>query len=386
MDNDAIASLIEQQGDAFASFRKNIENTLAAERKEREGLELRLNRIGLGGGNADGGVIDKQELKKIGEAMRAYIKSGSVAEIKALSVGSDPEGGYTVFPTMSPAITTRIFATSPMRQLARVVEIRSDSFEELIDIYEPDADWVGEKTARPETDTPDLGKLNIPAHEIYANPKVTQKLLDDSSIDIGAWLVNKMSSKFRRLETTAFYTGNGVSKPTGFLTYPTATTDDDTRPWGTLQYVASGDASAFIAPTSSASPADCLIDLQASLNPEYRANAVWQMNRASAGKVRKFKDGEGRFIWQDSLQQGQPAMLLGHPVELAEDMPDVAAGNYPIAFGDFQSGYTIVDRVGDRLLRDPYTAKPHVHFYMYRRVGGDVNNFEAIKLLKIAAS
>lgn len=361
-----------------------LEQKLATERKEREDLELKMNRGRLGGQNDDLGV----ELKEVGEAFRTYIKNGDkggLAEIKGMSVSSDPEGGYSVYPTLSSAMTKRIFESSPMRKLARTVTIGTDSFEELVDIYEADAGWVGEKDARPETATPDLGKLNIPAHEIYANPKVTQKLLEDSSIDIGAWLVDKMSSKFQRKETTAFYSGNGIKMPRGLLTYPTAATGDATRPWGTLEHVITGDANGFIAASTSASPVDCLIDLQTSLKAEYRTNAVWQMNKATAGKIRKFKDAEGRYVWQDSTQAGQPPMLLGHPVELAEDMPDVAAGNLPVAFGDFKAGYTVVDRQGERLLRDPYTAKPNVHFYMYRRVGGDVNNFEAVKLLKVAA-
>ncbi|RUW26942.1 phage major capsid protein [Mesorhizobium sp. M4B.F.Ca.ET.013.02.1.1] len=362
----------------------DLEKKLAAEVKEREGLETRANKLGLGGGSK--GELDQVELKEVGSALRSYIKSGSTAEIKSMLESSDPEGGYTVYPTLSSQMTKKIFETSPMRQLARVMTIGTDAFEELLDLNEPDAGWVGETEGRPETDTPDLGKLRIPAREVYANPKVTQNLLDDSSIDIGAWLVDKMSTKFRRLETTAFYSGDGLKRPRGFLTYATAATSDATRPWGTLQYVPTGHASAFITPTTSASPADCLVDLLSSLKAEYRTNAWWQMNKATAGTVRKFKDGEGRFIWQDSLQQGLPPMLLGYPVALAEDMEDVGAGAYPIAFGDWRSGYTIVDRLGEKLLRDPYTAKPHVHFYMYRRVGGDVNNFDAIKLLKVATS
>ncbi len=382
MDFTEIKTLLDQQGDAITSFRKQIDMRLDKETKEREALEARMNRTTV----PNGGGGDECELKEIGEAFRLYIKSGDASEIKSMSTGSDPEGGYTVYPSLSSEMTKRIFETSPMRQLARVVQIGTDSFEELLDLYEPDAAWVGEKEARPETATPDLGRLHIPAHEIYANPKVTQKLLDDSSIDIGSWLVDKMSGKFLRLETTAFYSGNGIKKPRGFLTYPTEATDDASRDWARLQHVVTGAANGFAAPTTSASPADCLIDLQTSLKAEYRANAWWQMNKKTAGAVRKFKDSDGRFIWQDSIQQGQPSMLLGHPVALAEDMPDVAAGNLPVAFGDFKAGYTIVDRKGERLLRDPYTSKPNVHFYMYRRVGGDVNNFEAIKVLKVAAS
>lgn len=390
MDLTELGTLLNEQGDAIAQFRKNIDNRLDSEKKEREGLEARLNRLALGG--ARGGENDDHELKEIGEAFRTYIKSGDQAGIqetiqtKGMSVGSDPEGGYAVYPTLSSSITTRVFESSPLRRFARVVTIGSDSFEELVDINEPDAGWVGEKQARTDTNTPDLGKLRIPVREIYAMPKVTQKLLDDSSIDIGAWLVDKCGKKFTRMETSAFFNGDGVLRPRGFLTYPTASTDDDTRAWGTIQHVVTADASGFKAATATVSPADCLIDLQSELKGEYRDKAVWMMNKRTAGMVRKFKDVEGAYVWQNAIAVGQPPMLLGHAVVLAEDMPDVEAGTYPIAFGDFGEGYTIVDRRGDRLLRDPYTDKPNVRFYMYRRVGGDVNNFEAIKLLKVAAS
>lgn len=340
----------------------------------------------------NGGGHDEGDRTAVNAAFRDYIRGGDVSSLQALQVsagmsaGSDPEGGYSVYPTVSNGITTRIFETSPLRRYARAVTISSDKFEELVDINEPDSGWVGEKQARPETDTPNLGKLEILAHELYAMPKVTQKLLDDSSLDLAAWLIDKVSAKLGRQETAAFFNGNGILKPRGFLTRTTAATADATRAWGTLQHVVSGHASGFLATDVDAGeyPIDCLIDLQTALKSEHRANAVWMMNRRTAGVVRKFKDADGASIWSNSNQAGQPPLLLGHPVELAEDMPDVEANALPIAFGDFMAGYTIVERHGDRLLRDPFTAKPHVLFYTYRRVGGDVSNSEAIKLLKIS--
>ncbi len=322
---------------------------------------------------------------EVNAAFRDYIRSGAVAGLNGIavnagmSVGSDPEGGYTVYPTVSTGITRRIFETSPLRAYARVVTIGSDAFEELLDLYEPDVAWVGETQARPETGTPDLGKLKIPVHEQYAMPKVTQKLLDDSSIDLAGWLIEKVGAKFGRSETSAFFIGDGIQKPRGFLTYPTEETVDGSRAWGTLQHVLTGADATFGATTNGV---DKLIDLQTSLKAEYRTNAVWLMNRRTAGNVRKLKDGDGRFIWLPALVAGQPDTLLGSPVVLCEDMPDMAADSLSIAYGDFSAGYTIVDRSGERVLRDPYSAKPHVLFYVYRRAGGDVNNFEAIKLLK----
>jgi len=219
-------------------------------------------------------------------------------------------------------------------------------------------------------------------HEIYAAPKSTQKLLDDSSINVESWLVDHVADKFGRTENTAFVNGNGVGKPRGFLTYPVSTDADDVRAWGTMEYTPSGASGAF----ASSDPGDALIDLQYSLNSGYRPSAVWLMNRAVAGEVRKFKDTQGRYMWADGLQPGQPPSLLGHSVILAEDMPDLAADSLSVAFGDFRRGYIIADRHEMRVLRDPYSDKPFTIFYTYKRCGADVANYECIKILKMAAS
>lgn len=364
---------------------QRMREDLAREKREREELETRMNRATLGGGR---GNDDGEALRKTGEAFRKYISNGDksgfaeVVESKGMSTLSDPEGGYVVFPAFSSAITSKVFESSPIRQLARVVTISTGSFEELLDRDEPDAGWVGEVSARPETRAPDLGKFTIPVHETYAMPKVTQTLLDDAAIDIGGWLVNKVSDKFARMEATAFVSGNGVGKPRGFLDYTSTATGDSTRAWGTLEYVPTGVADNF----ASTNKGDTFIDVVTSLKADYRSGAVWLMNRRTAGAVRKFKDGQGNYLWQPSATLGQPDTFAGYRVVLAEDMPDIGSGTIPVAFGNFARGYTIVDRLGTRVLRDPYTAKPHVLFYSYRRVGGDVNDFEAIKLMKCATS
>lgn len=386
MDFSEFKSLIEDQGNAISQFKTNIEVRLDEERKEREALEMKFNRGQLGGGG--GSDRPTAEFKAEGEWLRRYIATGSKAdfpgvdEIKGMSVGSDPEGGYSVLPAFSPTMTKKIFESSPIRQYARVVTISTDRWEEISDLDEAEANWVGEHSARPETDSPDIGKLIIPVHEVYCMPKVTQKLLDDSMIDIGAWLTEKGGDQFARKEATAFVDGDGVGKPRGFANYTTAATSDASRAWGVLQHVATGAASTFAA----SNPADSLIDLRTSLKAGYRKDAVWMMNSTTGGTIAKFKDGMGNYIWQRSMMAGQPDLLLGHPVVFAEDLDDVGANAYPVAFGNFKRGYTVVQRQGLKLLRDPFTAKPNVLFYMTHRVGGDVNNFEAIKLLKVATS
>lgn len=370
----------------FGTSIKALGERLDTERKEREELELRISRAGFRRGDADPAAA----LKAAGEALRGYIKTGDESgladlQVKAgMRVGDDAQGGYSVIPGFSSAVTARVFEISPIRQYARVVEVGTSEFEEILDLDEAAAGWVGETSVRSETDAPDIGLLRIPTREIYANPKVTQKLLDDSRLDIGAWLQDKIATKFARAEGAAFISGNGGATPRGILDYAatSVTTADATRAWGKLQYIPSGGASDF----ASTAPADALIDMQTAMKSAHRRNAVWVMNRATAGKVSKFKDLEGNYIWQRAMTADQPSMLLGHAVVLCDDMPDVGAGTFPVMFADLRAGYTIVDRHGLRLLRDPYSSKPHVFFYAYSRVGGDVNQFDAIKLLKIATS
>jgi len=361
--------------ETFESYKGSID----ALRNRISDLEMHRNRQGLGGAwHAD---EDRESLSK---ALRLYIKTGndSLLREKAMSVSDDPSGGYFAPVELQNSITSTVFNSSPIRQIARVVTVDSPEFEELLDRNEPAASWVEETGSRPETASPEIGKQSIPVHEHYANPKVTQKLLDDAKIDIGAWLTEKIGDKFGRAEATAFVSGDGIGKPRGFLSYPTAATSDATRAWGTLEHVASGASGAF----ASSNPGDKLIDLVFALKAGYRRGATWLANSKTIAATRKLKDGQGNYLWSISVVAGQPDMLLGYPVLAAEDMPDIAANSLSIAFGNFQRGYTVVDRHPMRMLRDPYTAKPHVLFYTYRRVGGDVMNTEAIKLLKFATS
>ena len=293
------------------------------------------------------------------------------AEAKAMSVGSDPDGGYWVVPVVSARILSIVRESSPLRELATVENISTDAIEFPIDDDEAGADWVGETESRPATSTPQVGVQRIPVHEMYAFPMVTQKLLEDASVDVEAWLGRKIGEKFGRLEATAFVSGNGVKKPRGFLTYPNGTTR------GNIEQIASGNANTLTS--------DGLINLIMSIKEPYSANAAFLMRRAAVGAVVLFKDGNGQYIWRPGLEMGKPSSLLGYPIREAADMPAVTAGALAVAFGDWARAYTIVDRLGITTLRDPYTAKPFVGFYTRKRVGGDVTNFEAIKLGVVSA-
>ena len=317
-------------------------------------------------------------------ALRSYLRKNNagsgVDEVKALSVGSDPDGGFTVTPDMSGRIAALVRDTSPMRQVANVITIGTDALEGIHDLNEATSGWVGETEARNETAAPKIGEYRIPVHEQYAEPRATQKLLDDSLFNVEEWLAMKIAERLSRMENESFVTGNGVKKPRGFLTYAAGT--PSAAGFSVIEQVASGGAGAFAAEN----PGDALISLVYALKAAYREKAVFMMKRSTLAEVRKLKDGNDNYIWQPDFQMKQGGTLLGFNVVEAEDMPDISANSLSIAFGDFNAGYQIVDRQGIRILRDSFTAKPYVKFYTTKRVGGDVVNFEAIKLMKFAAS
>ena len=299
--------------------------------------------------------------------------------LKAMSVGSDPDGGYLVPADMAGRMVTKIYDSSPIRQIADVQPTSRDAVEGMEDTGEADSGWVAETGTRTDTSNPQLGKWRIPVHEQYAQPKATQQLLDDAETDVEAWLVNKVGDKLARRENTAFVTGDGVGKPRGFTTYPTAATADALRTWGTLEHIVTGTSASLGVGTAAV---DKLIDVTTSLKPAYRQGANWVMSRTLVGDVRKLRDGQGMYIWLPNMQATAPSSLLGHPITEAEDMPAKAADSLSIAFGNFRVGYQIVDRQSIRVLRDPYTDKPYVKFYSTKRVGGGVVHYEAIKLMK----
>ncbi len=325
------------------------------------------------------GKFDAEALAGYKSAFMNHFRKGDIIgldEMKALSVGSDPDGGYTVDPDTGGRIVTKVFETSPMRSVASQQTIGTDALEGMYDLDEADAGWVGETAPRPETGTPQLQKWRIPVHEIYAKPKATQKLLDDSNINIEAWLSGKVSDKFSRVENASFVNGDGVGKPRGFLTYAAGTTLP-----GTIEQINTGAAGAFKAAPDGG---DVLIDTIYSVKQAYRAGSKWALNRSTQAAVRKLKDSNGDYLWVAGLAAGIPSMLAGYGIVEFEDMPDIAADSLSMAFGNFSAAYQIVDRAGIRVLRDPYSAKPFIEFYTVKRVGGDVIDFDAIKIVKFA--
>lgn len=325
------------------------------------------------------------ELKAISEYNRhfgTYLRKGERfknADFEAsLQTGVDPDGGYLVPTTVSSRVITRVYESSPLREFATIETIGSKDVELARDEGEAGAGWVGETEQRPETSTPQVGAAKIVAFEMYANPRVTQSMLEDAGVDIEGWLARKIADRFGRLEATSFFTGNGTNRPRGLLTYPNGTSG------ATVERINSGNGTNITG--------DAFWDMVYALKDPYTANARWLANRLGVRQVMKLKDGQGNYLWmKGDIVAGQPATLCDYPIVRCADMPapdsttTFAAGSLPFAFGNVAEAYTIVDRLGISTLNDPYTAKPYVQYYTRRRVGGDVMNFEAVKLMVISA-
>lgn len=308
-----------------------------------------------------------------------YLRMGRETELKGLSIGSPADGGFAIPRPIDAEIARRLVKLSPVRSVANVVQTSTSGFRRLISISGTASGWASETGARIETASPKLAEIVPPLGELYANPSATQQMLDDAAFDVSSWLASEIATEFARAEGVAFISGTGTNQPRGFLTGPTSAQNDSVRPFGTLQFIVSGNANTF-----DTTPESKLIDMVFAMKPALRQGAVWMMNSATLAAVRKFKAADGSFLWQAGIFDGQPSRLLGYPVVEAEDMPDIGAGNFPIAFGNFKAGYLIAERTATTILRDPYTNKPYVQFYATRRVGGQVLDSDAIKLLRIS--
>jgi HK97 family phage major capsid protein len=359
-----------------------INRALDEQKRLLDELTLETARPAVGGERRTAPSFAAREKKA---AFERYVRKGDTSgldalEMKAMTVGSLTDGGYTVPLEIEQTIDTVLLQISPIRSIATVRQIGASVFRKPIATAGPATGWVAETDARTQTNAPPLVAIDFPAMELYAMPAASQTLLDDSLVDLETWLAGEVQLVFAQQEGAAFVSGNGTTQPKGFLSETTVA--DASWTWGNLGYIASGADGAFAA----TNPSDALIALCYAPKQGYRANGTWVMNRSTESQVRKFKDQIENYIWQPGTAAGQPATLFGYPIAVAEDMPTIASGSFSIAFGDFARGYLIVDRVGVRVLRDPYTAKPYVLFYTTKRVGGGTQNYEAIKLMKFSAS
>lgn len=373
----------QEHQEEIEAVKKGQEDVVKSEKVERINAHIseiqaavdqanaKLAAMSVGGGGAAG--VKDQEYS---DAFRAHFRKGEVQA--ALNKGEDNEGGYLAPVEWDRTIQDKLIEVSPMRQIAAVQSISTAGFKKLYNLRGTASGWVGETANRPETNTAEFGSLTFTPGEIYANPAATQQMLDDAEVNLEAWLAGEVETEFAYQEGLAFIAGDGANKPYGFLTFVTGGAQANTHPLGAIEVQP--------AAAQAALDTDELIDMVYLMPSAFTGDARWVMNRSTQGMVRKLVDGDGNYIWQPSFVAGQPATILGYPVTEMPGMPDVGADALPIAFGDFRRGYLIVERTGVRLLRDPFTNKPYVMFYTTKRVGGGVNNPEAIKVMEMASA
>jgi HK97 family phage major capsid protein len=366
---DASFDLVARQDAADAA--------IGALRGEVDEVKSRLDKVSRAAARPAlaGGSPASPELKGF---VDGYLRQGRETELKAVTGTVAADGGFAVPREIDAMIAAQLKTISPIRGLAQVVQVGTAGYRKLVTSGGTASGWVSEVAARPETTTPRFNEIVPPMGELYANPAASQAMLDDAAFNLEEWLASEIAMEFARAEGAAFVNGTGTNQPRGFLAAPAASTGDATRPFGTLQFIASGNATGF-----DAGPELKLIDLVHSLKSGHRQGAAFVMNSKTMAAVRKFKAADGTFLWQPGVLEGQPSRLLGYPVVEVEDMPDVAANAFPIAFGNFKAGYLIAERRATSILRDPFTNKPYVNFYATKRVGGQVLDSDAIKLLRI---
>lgn len=366
--------LIARQDQAEAAI-TSLQTDVAEVKSRLDKVALAAARPPLGGTAQP--AADAAEVKGF---VDGYLRRGREAEIKSITGTTPADGGYAIPRALDALIASELKSVSPIRAIAQVVQTGTSGYRKLVATGGVASGWVSETAPRPGTDTPQFAEIAPPAGDLYANPAASQAMLDDAGFDLENWLASEIAMEFARAEGAAFVTGNGVNRPAGFLTAPTATAADGTRAFGQVQYIGSGNATGLGSAVEGK-----LIDLIHALKSGYRQGASFVMNSATLARVRKLKTADGAFLWQPGMVEGQPDRLLGYPVIEAEDMPDVAANAFPIAFGNFRAGYLIAEHGATKVLRDPFTNKPFVHFYATRRIGGQVLDSSAIKLLKIEA-
>lgn len=398
--NKAVAAIREeaQSNDVvtqekFARIEKELAETLAAKQaaelemksqQERlDAFEQRLNTPGAPGSKAvdeykDAFVDYVRNPDSHKAAEKVLELAAKATDVRTSTAGS---GGYALPEVIATDIAKQVQDISPIRQIARVISVGTPDYKELVDLNGFGTEWVGETTTRSQTNTPDIGEVAPTFGELAAKPEATRHSLEDLFFDVEAWLQASAVEQFAIAEGLAFVSGDGTNKPTGFLDGTPVATADASRAFGTLQYIPTGQAAAL-----SANPFDEMKDIKFTLKAGYRPNAQWVMNSTTMASFAKVKDGEGQYLLTPSVVAGEPDMMEGKGITIAEDMPDIAADAFPVAFGDFNRGYLIADRVGMGLIRDNVTKPGYVRFIMFKRVGGALKDTNALKLLKIAAS
>lgn len=385
---DEVRGLIEAITESFQEFKASHEAFRANAQAAIDDQSRRISGLVINGGGAPDSLPPDPEYSR---AWASYFRSGTGedqirqanaagdrAQIRAaMNVGSNPDGGYLAPVEWDRRILQALQPLSPMRRLATVVQTGVGAYSTVWSDDQFGSGWVGETASRPNTTTPQLSTITFTTGELYAAPTITMRLLDDSALNMEAWLAERVGETFARAEGIAFLAGSGINQPTGLLTYVAGGANAAAHPGGAIATVNTGSAAAITG--------DGFVDLAFSLGAEYRAGAAWLMNSTTAAAASKLKDGQGNYLWRDNYQLGVPQTLLGYPVEIDENMPSIVAGNIPVIFGNFKRGYVINDRLGTRVLRDPYTMRGFVSFVTWKRVGAGLQDPKAFRALKVSA-
>ena len=370
---DASVDILPRQDQAEAD--------IASLRSDVDEVKSRLDKVARSAARpALGGAVPASTAPEVKSFIDGYLRLGRETEMKSINGINPSDGGFAIPRQIDAQIASRLAKISPIRSIAQVVQTGTSGYRKLVSTSGIASGWVSEAAARPETGTPQFAEIAPPTGDLYANPAASQAMLDDAAFDLENWLANEIATEFARAEGAAFVRGTGVNQPEGFLNTVKATADDNSRAFGAVQYIGTGSATGLGTALDTK-----LIDLVHAMKAGHRQGAMFVMNATTLAAVRKLKTSDGAFVWQPGLTEGQPNRLLGYPVIEAEDMPDVAGGAFPIAFGNFRDGYLIAERSATRVLRDPFTNKPFVHFYATKRIGGKVLDSNAVKLLKIEA-
>lgn len=373
--NDKRLEAVEQEKGKLAGEVETLNGKLSELDELKSALEEELKQVKRPTGGSQSKAASEHKTAFIGFMRKGKDDGLRELERKALQVGVDEDGGYAVPEELDRTILNLLKDEVVMRQEATTITVGGSNYKKLVNLGGTASGWVGETDARPETDASKLGQIEPFMGEIYGNPQATQTMLDDAFFNVEDWINSELAIEFAEQEEIAFTSGNGTKKPKGFLAYASSLDDDKTRAFGTLQHILSGAAAGVTA--------DAIIKLVYTLRKVHRNGAKFMMNNNSLFAVRILKDSEGNYLWRPGLELGQPSSLAGYGVAENEQMPHIAADAKAIAFGNFKRGYTIVDRIGTRILRDPYTKKPFVGFYTTKRTGGMLVDSQAIKLLQI---
>ncbi|KAK6049552.1 phage prohead protease, HK97 family [Cooperia oncophora] len=376
--NDKRIDAIEQEKSKLAEQVESLNGQISELENLKSDLEAELAEVKRPAGGTKNKVAGEHKEAFIGFMRKGREDGLRELERKALQVGNDEDGGYAIPEELDRTILTLLKDEVVMRQEATVITLGGSDYKKLVNLGGTKSGWVGETDTRPETATSKLGLIEPFMGEIYGNPQATQKMLDDAFFNVEDWINSELALEFAEQEEIAFTSGDGSKKPKGFLAYESTDEDDKTRKFGKLQHIASGAASGVTA--------DAIIKLIYTLRKAHRSGAKFMMNNSSLFAIRLLKDNDGNYLWRPGIELGQPSSLAGYGIVENEQMPDIAADAKAIAFGNFKRGYTIVDRIGTRILRDPYTNKPFVGFYTTKRTGGMLVDSQAIKLMKIGAA